>query len=166
MNQNQSEFLAKVVPAAIATQSKYGVPASITIAQAILESSNKLGWGQSTLALKANNYFGVKATDLAHLEAYIELPTHEFHHGVEDVELAKFARYASPQESFEAHARLLLLAPRYKPAMAAKADAKQFAIELQRCGYSTSPSYAVTLQLLVRDYGLEQYDVSDTVKQS
>lgn len=160
MNQNQSEFLAKVVPGAIAAMRKYGVPASVTIAQAIFESSNKLGWGQSTLAREANNYFGVKATDLANPEAYIELPTHEFRGGIEDTELAKFARYATPEESFEAHAALLAGAKRYAPAMAAKDHPVWFARQLQLCGYSTSPTYGEDLARAMREYDLTQYDAA------
>jgi len=160
VNQNQSQFLAKVVPAALATEKQFGVPASVTIAQAIFESSNALGWGQSTLAIKANNYFGMKALQHTDPETYIELPTHEYHNGVEDVELADFARYSSVLESFQAHARLLATATRYAPAMAVKSDAAAFARALQQCGYSTNPAYAVGLLKAVADYDLTQYDAA------
>ena len=155
MTQAESIFLSKTTPAAMATARQYGVPASIALAQAICES----GWGKSKLATQANNYFGVKATHLTDPETYVEMPTEEFVHGVEKSELADFERYISATESFKAHARLLSMAERYKPAMAVAADPDHFAIELQQCGYSTSPSYAVELMMLVKEYDLQQYDV-------
>ena len=159
MNALQTAFLRLAVPAAQAAQRKYDVPTSVTVAQAILESSNALGWGQSQLAKEANNFFGIKATDLKDPEHYIELPTHEYIHNHLDLVEAKFARYEDPAESFDAHARLLAIAHRYMPAMACCHDPEGFCIRLQQCGYSTSPSYGVTLAKLINDYDLIQYDV-------
>jgi flagellum-specific peptidoglycan hydrolase FlgJ len=139
----QNAFLRLAVPAAQAAQRRYDVPASVTIAQAILESSNALGWGQSQLAK----------------EHYIELPTREYLQNHIELIEAKFARYENPEDSFEAHARLLAIAHRYMPAMAACHDPELFAIKLQVCGYSTNPSYGVTLNKLIKDYDLTQYDV-------
>jgi flagellum-specific peptidoglycan hydrolase FlgJ len=158
MNQAQSNFLKIIAPAAMTSSIATGVPASVTIAQAIQESSNKQGWGQSTLARVANNYFGIKATQLSNPNTYIELPTHEFRDGVEDVELAKFARYPSPAASFIAHAKLLSTAGRYLPAMKERNDPAAFASQLQACGYSTSPDYAIALIKLINEYDLRQYD--------
>jgi len=109
---------------------KWGVPASVTISQAILESSNKLGWGQSELAREANNYFGIKAVHNASPESYIELPTHEVLHNHIQLIDAEFARYPDLAGSFDAHARLLATAQRYKPAMAATHNAVAFALQL------------------------------------
>lgn len=159
MNAQQNRFLQTVVPAAQAAQRKWGVPASITIAQAILESSNNLGWGQSQLAREYNNYFGIKAAHNAAPNTYVELPTHEYVNGAEVTEEAEFVRYADPGQSFEAHARLLVLASRYRPAMAVRNDPAAFACQLQACGYSTSPTYASGLCRLIRIYDLTQYDV-------
>lgn len=159
MNAQQNAFLKLAVPAAQLAQRRHGVPASVTIAQAILESSNALGWGQSELAKVANNFFGIKATDLKNPEHYIELPTREYlNNHIEMIE-AKFARYDDPAESFEAHARLLALAHRYLPAMQAANDAELFCMRLQQCGYSTNPSYGVTLFKLIKEYDLTQYDI-------
>jgi flagellum-specific peptidoglycan hydrolase FlgJ len=155
----QNAFLRLAVPAAQAAQRRYDVPASVTIAQAILESSNALGWGQSQLAKEANNFFGIKATDQQNPEHYIELPTREYLQNHIELIEAKFARYENPEDSFEAHARLLAIAHRYMPAMAACHDPELFAIKLQVCGYSTNPSYGVTLNKLIKDYDLTQYDV-------
>jgi len=154
MNQTQSDFLKNAVPAAIRTMRESGVPASVTLAQAILES----GWGSSALARLANNYFGIKAASTADPSSYEEFPTHEFVDGRETAVVAKFARYPSPLESFEAHARLLSSASRYAPAMAAKSDPATFALRLQMGGYSTNPNYAHELMQLVAEYDLAQYD--------
>lgn len=159
MNRQQNDFLRLAVPAAQASQRKYGVPASVTIAQAILESSNALGWGRSQLATEANNFFGIKATDTENPDHYIELPTHEYLHNHIELIEAKFARYEDPAQSFDAHARLLAVAKRYESAMYAAKDPELFCIRLQQCGYSTNPSYAVTLQKLIKEYDLAQYDV-------
>ena len=158
MTENQNAFLKMVVPPAQAAMRKWGVPASVTISQAILESSNKLGWGQSELAREANNYFGIKAVHNASPESYIELPTHEVLHNHIQLIDAEFARYPDLAGSFDAHARLLATAQRYKPAMAATHTAVAFALQLERCGYSTSPTYAASLWQLMRLYDLEQYD--------
>ena len=155
MTQAESIFLSKTAPAAMATARQFGVPASITLAQAICES----GWGTSKLAREANNYFGIKAAHLADPETYVEMPTNEYVHGVPTRQLAAFERYISATESFKAHARLLASAARYRPAMAVAADPDHFAIELQQCGYSTNPSYAVDLMVLVAEFDLTQYDL-------
>lgn len=155
VNQVQSNFLRDAVPAAQQSQRAYGVPASVTLAQAILES----GWGASALTRKANNYFGIKAAANADPDSYAEFETTEFVDGRETRVMARFARYPSPAASFEAHARLLAFAPRYMPAMARERDPLGFAEQLQACGYSTNPSYAGELKKLMAEYDLTQYDV-------
>lgn len=144
-------FLQKAATAARASMAITGVPASVTIAQAILES----GWGRSQLAIAANNFFGVKACQG---EDYAEFPTAEYMDGVKEEVMARFARYPSPIESFHSHASLLLSLPRYAPAMAHRADPASFAAELQKCGYSTNPKYAEGLMQLVNEFGLTKYD--------
>ena len=155
MNQQQNEYFRSAVPAAQQTARIYGVPASITLAQGALES----GWGASALARKANNYFGIKATAHATAEEYCELPTSEFVDGRKRTEVARFARYATPAESFQSHALLLSRGARYALAMAVKNDPAKFAAALQKCGYSTNPSYASLLMSLVKQFDLTQYDV-------
>lgn len=167
MDQKQSDFLKLVAPAAIATMRVWGVPASVTIAQAILESSNNRGWGQSSLAVQANNYFGIKATDTVHPENYIARATIEYINGIEVPEMADFARYKTVEGSFQAHAMLLARADRYQPAMSVKSNPELFCNQLQSCGYSTNrpplaktpPFYADTLIFLIKHYDLSQYDI-------
>ncbi len=105
MNAQQHAFLKLVVPPAQAAQKKWGVPASVTLAQAIFESSNHDGWGQSQLAREYENYFGIKAEHLADPNTYVELLTDEYvNNRPEDVE-AKFERYPSIADSFDDHGR-------------------------------------------------------------
>lgn len=159
MNNQQNAFLVKIVPDAQNSQNHWGVPASVTIAQAIEESSDQKGWGQSSLALLANNYFGIKGTHLLEPDTYIKEPTHEYIAGkLQEVD-ADFERYPSVGASFDAHAQLLATALRYKPAMAARSDPESFCIQLQKCGYSTNPNYAVDLWRCIQDYDLTQYDL-------
>ena len=155
MTEKQNAFLKSAVPAAVLAQQKWGVPASVTIAQAILES----GWGQSALAKQANNFFGIKAAASAAPASYAEFTTDEFIDGRRVRELAKFARYATPAASFDAHATLLALTSRYKPAMAFCGDPLRFLSELHLCGYSTNPNYAADLQKLITEFDLTQYDI-------
>lgn len=157
MNAKESEFLKMAVPAAQYAQRSFGVLASVTVAQAILES----GWGESALAQKANNYFGIKAYADVKPEEYVEMPTTEFVDGRRVREMAKFARYPSPTLGFGAHARLLALAPRYKPVMDAcrAGRAEEACVLLRSCGYSTNPDYAELLGELIGDFDLTQYDV-------
>jgi flagellum-specific peptidoglycan hydrolase FlgJ len=159
MNALQNAFLTMAVPAAQAAQRRWSVPASVTIAQAILESSNAAGWGQSELTRTANNLFGVKAHHLTDPSSYVELPTHEVLNNHLDLVEARFERYETPAESFEDHAKLLAMARRYRPAMAVRGDVQSFCEQLERCGYSTNPQYAETLEKLIRIYDLTQYDV-------
>lgn len=155
MNAKEMMFLRTVVPAAQATMRLGGVPASVTVAQAILES----GWGESELAREANNFFGIKAEHLGDPESYCELPTAEYEHGQRVMINADFERYPTVRDCFEDHAALLSQAARYAPAMAVKSNAAQFAQQLQVCGYSTSPTYAASLTQLMDEFDLEQYDV-------
>lgn len=156
MTAEQSDFLKKAVLAAQYAQRSYGVPASITIAQAILES----GWGKSELASECNNFFGIKASNTLDPETYKEFPTHEYVHGKEVGIIAAFRKYASAELCFGAHARLLACSDRYKPAMAVRGDARAFATQLQLCGYSTNPQYASLLTDLINEFDLTQYDLT------
>ncbi len=161
MNDKQIKFLQLVTPHALDQQKLFGIPAAITIAQAILESS----WGASSLATKANNYFGIKyahrqgAVDYGEFDA----KTWEIEHGQKVVIDAAFQCFPNLQDCFTAHS-LLLMRPWYAAAYAARTDWKKFAARLgpktcsldqQHCGYSTNPGYAAELALLVLLYHLD-----------
>jgi flagellum-specific peptidoglycan hydrolase FlgJ len=154
VNELQSTFLKMAAPAAMHSEAATGVPASITIAQAILES----GWGCTGLARRANNFFGIKAAHHVAPDSYIEMPTHEVVNGRTVEEEAEFMKYRSAADSFTAHGLLLSSASRYQPAMAVRDNPAQFAVALEQCGYSTNPNYATELMRLVREFDLAQYD--------
>jgi flagellum-specific peptidoglycan hydrolase FlgJ len=150
----QLEILHSVAPAAQAAQTRWGVPASVTLAQWIFESS----WGTSKLAQTAHNYFGVKAREAAIPGTYCEFPTAEYENGQRVVVDALFEKYPDEAASFDAHARLLATSGRYQVAMSVRMQPERFAVFLQRCGYSTNPSYAQELIGAMREYDLYRYD--------
>jgi flagellum-specific peptidoglycan hydrolase FlgJ len=151
MTSEQQMFIDAAARSAHLSQSQYGVPASITIAQAILES----GWGKSALAQQANNYFGVKAVQ-GH--DYVDFRTTEYHSGQKDIEMAHFARYNSIADSFADHARLLATLPRYAHAMQVAGDPRAFAVAIKDGGYSTAPDYPDELMKLVDQFNLHRFD--------
>lgn len=164
MNAKEMLFLSQVVPAAQAGAKASGVPASVTIAQAILES----GWGTSSLTTEANNYFGIKAEHLADPSTYVKFETAEYVDGQRVMEPADFEKYVTAEDCFTDHAALLGASSRYAPAMALKNNAAAFAKQLQDCGYSTNrpplaakpPFYSDVLIGLMNEFDLEQYDVA------
>jgi hypothetical protein len=131
-----------------------GVPASVTVAQAILESD----WGRSQLAQVANNYFGIKATSSLGNDGLIWLPTSEYDDSGQIYEIVSaFRAYKSLTDSMTDHDRLLLTS-RYAPAMRVASDPKQFAQQLYAAGYSTDPAYADKLISLMDRYDLYRLD--------
>ncbi len=124
---------------------KYGVPASITLAQGILES----GSGKSKLAVEANNHFGIKCHDTWNG------PTM---HIDDDAPNECFRKYKSVEQSFEDHS-VFLKKPRYEELFALEiTDYKGWAQGLKKCGYATSPTYAKSLIDLIEKYELTQFD--------
>ena len=105
-----AEFIMRLTNAAVESQRKSGVPASITIAQAALESA----WGESGLAKSGNNLFGIKADSRWRGET-LTLNTREFIKGQWLVVPAKWRKYASWQASIDDHAAFLKANPRYQP---------------------------------------------------
>src|SRR5262249_7335055 len=97
-------FIDSIAADAVRTEKQMGIPASVTIAQAILES----GWGRSGLTQSANNYFGIKGTGPA---GYVVLPTKEYLNGQWVTINAKFRKYHNAQESFTDHAQFFYQNP-------------------------------------------------------
>jgi flagellum-specific peptidoglycan hydrolase FlgJ len=144
-------FIDSIAADAIRNQRETGVPASVTIAQAILES----GWGRSELSRQANNFFGIKGTGPA---GSVTMRTREVINGSVVYVDAPFRKYHTPQESFADHARLFTQSPRYAEAMRHTHDAFRFAAEIHRAGYATDPEYTNKLHSLMRQYNLTQFD--------
>ncbi len=150
----EDRFLAAAVAAAQASQRETGVPASVTLAQAILESN----WGRSQLAQQAKNYFGIKANGVPGPAGVVYIATWEHLNGRDITVQAAFRAYNSMEESFADHGRYLRDKPIYAQAMRHKDDARQFARLIHAAGYATDPGYADKLIRLMDRYNLYQYD--------
>ena len=128
------DFIARYAPAAIEQQQKYGIPASVTLAQMACESS----WGGSELSRVCNNYFGIKAHD-----KYLQ----SGHYAVysDDNPNDKFCKYESVNESLSDHS-LLLMSDRYKACRQyASTDYEHWIKGIKAAGYATDPRYVSTL---------------------
>jgi hypothetical protein len=150
----QQAFLDATTQAARAVARQTGVPASVTVAQAILESD----WGRSQLALSANNYFGIKATSSLGNDGLVWMPTGEFDASGQAYDtISPFRAYKSLMDSMTDHDRLLLTG-RYAVAMQVASEPRQFAQQLYVAGYSTDPAYADKLIALMDRYDLYRLD--------
>ena len=128
---------------------RYGIPASVTLAQAILESSN----GESTLAKKENNHFGIKAT-----QSWLD-GGGKYGLYTDDAPNEKFCRYDSVADSYEHHSRFLAENQRYAGCFTLQADDyKGWSQGLEQAGYATGGNYAATLIALIEQNGLDRYD--------
>jgi LysM repeat protein len=154
--QHQAQFIAAAVPAAQASQRETGVPAAVTIAQAILESD----WGDSVLARAANNFFGIKASGTAAGSGVYWLPSREVVDDEDVVSVEPFRTYTSPEASFADHGLFFRQNPRYWPALALASEPAAFAQAIADAGYATDPAYGAKLIALMNTYQLYQYDVA------
>ena len=150
----QEQFIASIAEAAVESADATGVPASVTIAQAILESY----WGSSRLAREAHNYFGIKAQTRGGSAGSVWFDVWEVIGGRSVMQSQAFRAYKTIAESFVDHGLFFVENGRYGGAMAAKDDAKQFARALNRAGYATDPTYASKLIGLMDRYNLYRYD--------
>jgi flagellum-specific peptidoglycan hydrolase FlgJ len=147
---SQQAFINQIAPGALAAQQRYGVPASVTIAQAIDES----GWGTSQLAASDYNLFGIKGGGPA---GSVTLPTQEFENGQWVTIDAQFRVYHNVSESIADHAELLATSGYYTRAMADRAVPDAFANDLTGV-YATDPEYGSNLIGLMRLYNLYRFD--------
>jgi flagellum-specific peptidoglycan hydrolase FlgJ len=146
----QQAFISEVAPGAIAAQHRYGVPAAVTIAQAIDES----GWGQSELATADHNLFGIKGTGPAGTDMQ---RTQEYQNGTWVTRTAPFRIYHDIAESIADHGQLLATSPAYQHAMADRRVPDAFAADLTGV-YATDPDYGSGLIALMKEYNLYRYD--------
>ena len=123
-----------------------GIPASITLSQAILES----GAGTGPLSIQANNHFGIKC--------HKEWTGPSIRH-TDDAENECFRKYDDPIQSFKDHSFFLTSRPRYsKLFQFKKDDYKSWAYGLKSAGYATDPKYPSKLIGLIERYDLSKYD--------
>ena len=146
-------FIERIGGLAAADMQKSGVLASLTIAQAILES----GWGKSGLTVKGNALFGIKAGKSWSGKVY-SAKTQECYDGVNFTTItALFRAYDSWEESVADHSALLTGLPRYRAVVGEK-DYKAACRAIKAAGYATAPDYAEQLIKIIECYALTQYD--------
>ena len=148
MSKNQ-QYAEQYADFAMEQMRKYGIPASVTLAQGILESSN----GQSRLALNENNHFGIKATPRWIAEGG------KYGLYTDDKPNEKFCSYDSVGDSYEHHSRFLVENKRYDRCFAlAPDDYKGWTEGLAKAGYASGSNYAGSLQKIIEVNGLQKYD--------
>lgn len=146
-------FIARVKNGAIASMNKYGVLASITIAQAILES----GWGESGLTRSANNLFGIKCGSSWKGKRQTATTAEYDGSGHRYMTNADFRKYDTLDDSVEDHGDFLSGNKRYAKVIGEK-DYKKAAQALKDAGYATDPNYPKLLISLINQYNLDKYD--------
>ena len=142
----QERYISRYATIAVNEMYRTGVPASITLAQGILESRS----GQSALAVDGNNHFGIKCHNSWKGRTML---------ADDDRKNECFRVYDSAEESFQDHSDFLRYRDRYKFLFDFETtDYKSWAYGLKQAGYATDPSYASKLIQCVEDYGLTRFD--------
>lgn len=142
----QAAFAKRYAPLAVEQQIKYGIPASVTLAQMAVES----GWDKSGLAEKANNCFGITAG------SHWKGPTvPEF----DDNQWKQFRAYGSKNDSVEDHSRLLLSANymRYCGNLSST-DHLGWIKGIKAAGYATDPNYVSSIEGVIKSFGFDKLD--------
>lgn len=144
-NAARLEYISSWKDEAILQMAEHKIPASITLAQGILES----GDGMSRLAKEGNNHFGIKChNDWQGKRIYED----------DDAKQECFRKYNTAHESYEDHS-IFLKKKRYEPLFKLDADDyKGWAKGLKECGYATNPKYPQLLITIIENFDLAQYD--------
>ena len=148
MSKNQ-QYAERYAAEAMEQMKRYGIPASVTLAQGILESRN----GQSELSQLGNNHFGVKASGswLKNGGDYLVY--------TDDKPNEKFCKYATVGDSYEHHSKILKNSSRYSQCFKLSPDDyKGWTKGIERGGYATNGGYAASLQKIIEANGLQKYD--------
>ena len=141
----QKKYISQYAETAVREMYRSGVPASITLAQGLLESR----YGQSPLAKEGNNHFGIKCHDWTGKKMYHD----------DDKRGECFRVYKSADESFRDHSDFLRYRDRYKSLFDNEiTDYKAWAYGLKKAGYATDPAYPAKLIKIIEDYQLYDYD--------
>ncbi len=145
-NRQYEEYINQYKEIAIDEMKRYRIPASITLAQGLLES----GAGRSTLARKSNNHFGIKCGG--------DWTGNTVSH-TDDAPNECFRAYRHPRESYEDHSKFLRNRSRYASLFTLNmTDYKGWAHGLKKAGYATDPQYAYRLINIIELYGLDKFD--------
>ena len=151
-NKQYEDYIKKYRELAVEEMKKYHIPASITLAQGLLES----GAGQSTLARKSNNHFGIKCGS----DWRGKTVSHD-----DDARGECFRAYKHPKDSYEDHSKFLAGRSRYASLFKLKiTDYKGWARGLKKAGYATNPRYADQLIGIIELYELHKYDEKNYLK--
>lgn len=146
LNPTYQAYIEKFHAIAIKQQKEHGIPASIILAQGLLES----GAGRGILATEANNHFGIKCHDWTGKKIYKD----------DDEKNECFRKYRHAEESYEDHSLFLVNRPRYSSLFLLNpTDYVSWAHGLKAAGYATDPAYAEKLINLIERYSLHQYDI-------
>jgi flagellum-specific peptidoglycan hydrolase FlgJ len=147
-----NNYVAAFSIVAIEEMKMYDIPASITLAQGILES----GMGYSRLALDANNHFGIKC--------HSEWEGKRIYHD-DDEKGECFRVYRDPRSSYRDHSLFLISRSRYNLLFDLKIeDYKGWAKGLKKAGYATDPKYSNKLINLIERYSLDRFDIKKKMK--
>ena len=145
-NMTRAEYISRYREMAVAQMVESGIPASITMAQACLESAN----GNSALAVQANNHFGIKCHGWQGGSIYRD----------DDKAGECFRKYESPEESFRDHSDFLRYRDRYAFLFELeRTDYKGWAYGLKKAGYATAPDYAQRLIKVIEENNLALLDI-------
>ena len=151
-NKQYESYIKQYRDLAVKEMKKYRIPASITLAQGLLES----GAGQSTLARKSNNHFGIKCGS----DWRGKTVSHD-----DDARGECFRAYKHPKQSYEDHSKFLANRPRYASLFKLDiTDYKGWARGLKKAGYATNPRYAEQLIGIIELYDLHKYDKKGGLK--
>ena len=139
-------YINKFAPIAVRKMHEHNIPASITLAQGVLES----GSGRSNLARRSNNHFGIKC----HRGWKGKSVTHD-----DDEKGECFRKYKYPETSYEDHSQFLITRKRYASLFKlGHRNYKGWAYGLRRAGYATDKRYPQKLIGIIKKYNLAQYD--------
>ena len=142
------------IDGAVASQTKYGVPASLTLAQIVQESSGSSPGNMSELAYKCKNLFGIKGKGT---NGSCNYKTSEESGGKSFSIHANFRSYNNYSEGIEDHAKLLT-SNYYKKCTTGATTSDDWAKAIKKCGYATDVDYAERLISIMKNYNLYQYD--------
>lgn len=146
-NKAYQDYFERYRSLAVEQMKQYGIPASITLAQGVLESAA----GKSQLARKSNNHFGIKCHGWTGRKVYYD----------DDAPDECFRAYKSVYDSYVDHSVFLKNGRRYSRLFELKmTDYKGWAKGLKACGYATSPTYATKLIEIIELYRLYELDTS------
>ena len=146
----QKAFLDSIHDGAISTWKQYGVLPSLTASQAIIES----GWGQSSLASRYHNLFGIKGSYNGHS---VTLPTREVYGGRSVMINDAFRAYDNNSQSVQDHGYFLVANSRYHNLLW-KTNYRDVTYLIRADGYATDPSYTATLNSVIERYNLTAWD--------